>query len=229
MLQCEVTSVATKAARVHPGVFESASLLSVLQLYFTFTPTFSARAPRSLHINTHSVHSHTSDWTHTHIVDNIQMLPFIPASQIFGTALLIVRPPSPHPTPPTSTHQDTFFLLTLSAPRVQQEPGLHGNPATKCQSALWALCAERSARHLHMLPSRYAASCWPSCWPSCQLVSVTWRSRWQLFGLRRKTYFRNNKMDRTASFMDIDLRGVCCNSPPTNNPRIMWTGLKRCY
>lgn len=62
--------------------------------------------------------------------------------------------PPPHPPHPTG---HSLPAHTHSS-RVQQEPGLYGNSVTKCQSNLWALCVEQSARHPHMLPSRYTAS-----------------------------------------------------------------------
>lgn len=86
---------------------------------------------------------------------------------IFGTALLIVhlppispyplKLPSNHPLHPPHPTGHSLPAHTHSS-RVQQEPGLYGNSVTKCQSSLWALCVEQSARHPHMLPSRYTAS-----------------------------------------------------------------------
>lgn len=150
MLSCEVTSVATTAASVHPGGLESAGRLSVLQLYFTFSFSFQLTL-----LVSHAQVSHLiCAGVRAHTMLHIQVLQFIHAFQIFGTGLFIVRPPPSF----SPARRDTFFPFTPTAPRVQQEPGLYGNTVTKCQSALWTLCLERSARHPHMLPSRHAAS-----------------------------------------------------------------------
>lgn len=67
----------------------------MLQLYFTFTPTSSARAPRSLHINTHLIWIQLTHLIHTHRDPHpkVTVPPRLP--KCFGTALLIVRPPLP--------------------------------------------------------------------------------------------------------------------------------------
>ncbi|MEQ2167590.1 hypothetical protein GOODEAATRI_005564 [Goodea atripinnis] len=49
---------------------------------------------------------------------------------------------SPHNTPLSRAQRDTFFPFTPTAPWEQREPGLYGNPVTKCQRALWTLCVE---------------------------------------------------------------------------------------
>lgn len=127
----KVTSVATIHARLHPGVLESASLLSVLQLYFTFSLSSQLTFLILTRVHTHRyTPTHTHDlkpsishmpWfthTHTHTLSLLQsqVLQFTPAFLIFGTAMLIVYSPSPPVPSPTSTQRDTLFLLTPTPP-----------------------------------------------------------------------------------------------------------------
>lgn len=117
--------------------------------------------------------------THTHITANpsVTVHPCLPDFWEQHSSLCV--PESP-PIPSPSLYPTGRSLPAHAhSSRVQQETGLHGNPVTKCQSPLWALCVEWRGRHPHMLPSRYTASShsvqhhWHCChWPSCVSLSV---------------------------------------------------------
>lgn len=92
----------------------------MLQLYFTFT--LSSQFTFLIFTDTHTHNlkpnsSHRPLWLHTHTLLQIQVLQLIPASPIFWTALLIVRPRNLPLSPQSpSTQRDALFLLTPTPP-----------------------------------------------------------------------------------------------------------------